>query len=241
MGEYKDIKEIRIAVCDDEQILCGKLSLIISDILANENVSFDLKEFESGKSLLEQIGNIDLAFLDIEMPELDGISTGIMVKKKNPNCQIIIASGREDRFKETYKVKAMSFISKPYDKEEIRESLLDYMDECKLGIRQIEVFIDRNPLWIQQKDICYIYAFNSSVYIYTVKRMYRKEISMKQLEELLEQKIFFKVHRSYIVNLYHVTDYTDSKVLLKEYEVPLSKRQRKEFERAYMEFDVKYR
>ena len=54
--------------------------------------------------------------------------------------------------------------------------------------------------------------------------------------------MLYKIHKSYIVNLYYVDSYTDTEVIMKnKIKVPLARRIKKEFELAYMEFDVKYR
>lgn len=236
------IQEIRIAICDDEPLIRRKLSHIVHKILDRKGISFQLEEFSSGIELLDQIENIELAFLDIEMPELDGIETGVLIKRKNSECQIIIASGREDRFKETYRVKAMRFVSKPYEEEEIREAIQAYLNERQLGIERIEVFKDRVSYWIHQRDIEYISAFNSSVEIMAKGILYRKQGSLSQIEKMLEPELFYKVHKAHIVNLFCVADYTDKEVIMKnKTRIPLSRRQKKEFENKYMEFDIKYR
>lgn len=237
-----DVQEIRIAICDDEPLVRRKLSRMVQEILDREEISFELEEFNSGIELLDQIENIDLVFLDIEMPELDGIETGAIIKKKNSECQIIIASGREDRFKETYRLKAMRFVSKPYERIEVREAIQAYLNERQLGLTRIEVFRDRVSYWIRQRDIEYISAFNSSVEIMVKGILYRKQGSLSQIEKLLVPELFYKVHKAHIVNLFYVADYTDKEVIMKnKTRIPLSRRQKKEFDNKYMEFDIKYR
>ena len=71
--------------------------------------------------------------------------------------------------------------------------------------------------------------------------MYRKDISLKQLEETLDKEMFFKVHKSYIVNLLWVKEIRADEVFVGKIKVPLSRRQKREFEDAYIRFDLKYR
>ncbi len=241
MKSNTDFNKIRIAICDDELMMCKKLHQIIENILDKEQISFELEEFDSGKSLLEKIGNVQLAFLDIEMPELDGIQVGILLKKKNPDCQIIIASGREDRFKETYDLETLRFISKPYDEEEIRAAIQKYRNKYMIGMEKIEVFQNRNSIWIQQKDIQYLSAYKGGVEINVEGNLYHKDLSLSQAEELLDKTCFFQVHKTYIVNMLHVTDFTDKEITVGKIKIPLSKRKRKLFESAFMEFDIKHR
>ncbi len=236
MGIDEEI--IRIAVCDDEDIMRKQLTDMIVQILSEKEISYELEDFSSGIQLLEEIAKFQLVFLDIEMPQLDGIEVGTWIRQKNPRCQIVIASGMEERFKETYKIKATRFVSKPYNCEEIEEALQTYFDEYCLGMATLEVYCNRNEYWIRQKDVQYISAYNSTVNVHSNEKTYRKDISLNKVEELLEKRLFFRVHKAYIVNLKYVTDYNDKEVLIGNVRLPLSRRQKKEFERAYMQFDI---
>lgn len=204
-------------------------------------MSCEILEYNSGKELLEEIQHINLVFLDVEMPEMDGIETGKCIRRKNPECKIIIASAREDRMKETFWVNAMRFVSKPYDKAEIQEALETYLATSQLGMQTIEVFKNRKSYQIRQKEIQYIQAYNGTVNIVARNTIFRKEMTLNKIEDILDKRIFFRIHKAYIVGLFYVTDYTEKKVLIKEEKLPLSRRNRSDFERAFIEFDIIHR
>ena len=231
---------IKIAVCDDEELVRQKLTKILRKIFEKEQILCDICEFSSGLELLEHAKEIQLLFLDMDMPGLDGIDVGIKISELNPWCQIVIASGREDRFKETYKVKPLGFISKPFEEDEIREIVQSY-DVASFGREIIEVFRDRQSYQIQQKEIQYIAAFNGYVEMFVDGELYRKNISLNQLEKILVKDIFYKVHKSYIVNLFWVKEIYEKEVLVGNIKIPLSRRQGKDINCAYLKFDVKYR
>lgn len=233
-------KKIRIAICDDEPIFLKLLADALKEVLVEEKISYLLQKFVSGCELLEQIEKCDLVFLDIDMPQMDGIEIGLKIQKKNPNCRVIMASGREDRFKETYKISPLRFISKPFDKEEIQEAIQAYINQW-VGMQKIEVFRERKSYWIYQKDIQYIAAYRSNVEIYVNNVLYRKDIALNGIEEQLDSRCFFKVHKSYIVNLFWVTEYEEKNIWIEKIKLPLSRRQQKNFEQAYVDFNIKYR
>ena len=88
----------------------------------------------------------------------------------------------------------------------------------------------------------YIATFDNGVEVMAGNALYRKKVSIKELDKKLDTRILYKIHKSYIVNLYYVDSYTDTEVIMKnKIKVPLARRIKKEFELAYMEFDVKYR
>lgn len=236
-----ELQEIRIAVCDDYSEMNKIMSDMIQNIMRKKDIEYKIVEFNSGKALLEQITDFNIVFLDIEMPEMDGIETGVQIGRLNPKCKIVIASAKEERMKECFRVKALRFVSKPYHEAEVQEALDTYLDEVRLGIQTIEVFKDRKSYWIRQRDIQYIKAYNGTVNIYTCNSVFRKDMTLSKMEEILDKRIFYKIHKAYIVGLYHVTDYAENKVFVEKEKLPLSRRNRMDFERTYIDFDVKYR
>ena len=82
MRNDKDLNVLSIAICDDELIIMHKLEQILKKIVKKERMPCVIEKFDSGRKLLEQIKNIQLVFLDIAMPELDGIAVGKLLKKR---------------------------------------------------------------------------------------------------------------------------------------------------------------
>ena len=231
---------LHIAICDDEPILLDTLSTMVEKVMSKKKVPFEINIFSSGKKLVEQIEVFQLVFLDIEMPDMDGIDTGVDILKRNPDCKVVIASGRVERFQETYKIKAFRFIVKPYVMEEIEEAIEAYLTQC-IGIQTVELFQKRNSIWVQQRDISYVAAYGSYVEVMLRKQVYRKEISLLEMERQLDPRCFFRIHRKYLVNMFCVTGYEKGKVFVSGEILLLSRRKQKAFEQAYMDFDLIYR
>ncbi len=229
-----------IAICDDEPILLNTLSIMVEKVMSKKQIPFQIYRFSSGKKLVEQVETFQLVFLDIEMPNMDGIDTGGRILQRNPDCKVVIASRRVDRFQETYKIKAFRFIIKPYNMEEIEEAIDAYLNQC-IGMQTVELFQKRNSIWVQQRDICYVVAYGSYVEVVVRNQVYRKEISLLEMERQLDQRCFFRIHRQYLVNMFWVTGYEKGKVFVSGEVLLLSRRKQKAFEQAYMDFDLVYR
>lgn len=232
---------IRIAICDDILEMTKFMTNIISDIMDEKKIEYEILAFQSGKDLLEQIDNVNLVFLDLEMPEMDGIKTGERIRRENEKCKIIVASAREDRMKEVFRLDAMRFVSKPYNREEIMEAIDAYLQTYQVGLQRIEVYKNRKAYYIMQREIRYIQAYNGAVNIYVRNTVFHKEVTLSKMEEMLDEHIFFKIHKAIIVGLGFVTEYTKDKVFIDKEILPLSRRNSKEFERVFMDFDLKYR
>lgn len=233
------MQKIMVGICDDEQIILNLLKQIIEDCILKNGWIAEITTFQSGEKLLSYVSELDVIFLDIEMPGLDGIETAKHIQIQNRNCKIVMETSRVDRFKESFKINAFRFITKPFDLEEIEEALQAVWN-LQMGMETIELYEQRNPYDICQRNITYISSFDSYAEFMLADRVFRKEISLNDLEKILDTRLFFRVHRQYMVNMLWIFDYKNGVIRLDGKKIPVSRRKKKEFEQAYLEFDLKY-
>lgn len=231
---------LKIAICDDEKIIIDELYEMINEILQNYKYYNQIMIFQNGEGLLEEAENLDIVFMDIEMPDKDGLQLGQQLKERNPKCKIIMATGMVERFKEAFHIRAHRFVTKPFDKEEVEEALISAIDECNIG-SSIEVYCQRNRYNILQEDIQYVEAYNGYTEFEVDGNRFRKEISLAELENILSDILFVRVDRKYIVNLRYVQAYSSDTFMIGDKAFSISRRNRKDFERKYIEFDLRYR
>ena len=231
---------MNIGICDDQIEVAKILYQYIVDVQKKYNYQWEIEIFVSGKELLKEAKKFDLVFLDIEMPELDGIETGKEIRKINPFCRIIMATGMEKRFKEAFHIQAFRFITKPFDMREIEEAL-NSAESADIGNTLIEMSFNRERYVVKQRQIQYIQAFNGYSEIIVDNVTMRKEISMNDIEQILDSRIFVRIHRQYIINLCWVDNYVDGYVYVGNRKIQISRRKKKEFEKKYVEYDICYR
>lgn len=231
---------IEIAICDDEKIAAQNLKRMIEKIVEKRQKNVQITVYDSGEELLAQNLGADIIFLDIEMPRMDGIEVGRWIREKNRNSRVIMATCRIERFKEAFQIQAYRFITKPFSEIEVEEALLAAMEEY-IGNRKIEGYASRKKYEIEEKQIVYVKAEYGCVKIYGERTEFRKEIGLKELEKELDSRMFARIHRACVVNLLYVSFYQDGQVKVGERVFTISRRKRKEFERKYVEFDLKYR
>lgn len=234
------MQSIAIGICDDEIQVAKYLKDLICSITDDQRYVQNIQIFNSGEDLLRDIKKIDLVFLDIDMPGMDGIAVGKEIKKIHQDCQIIMETGRKERFKEAFQIRALRFVTKPFQIQEIREAL-DAYRETYLGEACIEAFRDRQIYQIKQKDIMYIYAMDSYTEIVIEECTLRTEESMKELEEKLDSRLFYRVHKQFIVNMSKIDRIDKNTVMIAGKKLPVSRRKKAEFENRYLEYDMKYR
>lgn len=237
---YWFMREIVIGICDDLPQVVEELSGIICGNLESRCCEYQIKKFHDGEELLKVIHELDVVFLDIEMPKMDGIEVGKIIQERKVACKIIMATARVDRFKEAFRINAFRFITKPFDNAEIEMVLDDILKEM-IGFDTVELYLNRIPYHIHQKDIMYIKAYESYVGVQVKNReMMRKDVSLVKMLALLDERLFYRADRKYVVNLRAIDMYDHGVIKLGDLEIKLPRVKKKEFEKIYEEFLFTY-
>lgn len=231
---------IKIGICDGGKSNLSLLEDIVCNCLKQLETSVEIFNYDSGNVLLKNYEQLDLIFLNMQMPEMDGIETGKILRKRGYVGKIIMSGVGTERFKEAFTIDTFRFVSKPFQKEEIMEALKDYI-ETRLGIEEIKVRRKRNEYIFYQKDILYVYAVNSSIDLCMKNGIYRMERSLSELEGILDSRLFYKISKQYIINLKEIDEYSNGRVTIHETELKVSVRRKKEFEKVYHMFQIKYK
>ena len=110
------------AVCvDDEELI---LDYVV--YLCNETPQIDeVKGFSNPRKALDWLKDnpVDIAILDIDMPEIDGINLAIKIKQLNPDTSIIFLTGYSDYAVEAFKIHAQGYLMKPVNKEALAKEI----------------------------------------------------------------------------------------------------------------------
>ena len=238
------MKKTVIGICDDELQICKiiekKIRTILHKLYGDDDEYFDIRVYCSAKDLLEKIENIDIVFLDVEMPEMDGMEAGKIIFERNPECRIIIATSNEKRYSEAFRFYAHRYLNKPLQQEEIREAIVSAVSRT-VGNSTIEVYQNKIKYNIAQNEIYYIRSYNGYIQIYTANDVFTKNMSLEQIEKELDDRLFFRIHRQYIVGFKNISGFFKNIVkLINGEELEISRRNRIKFERAYVEYDLNF-
>ncbi|HUX97248.1 MAG TPA: LytTR family DNA-binding domain-containing protein [Bacteroidales bacterium] len=189
-------------IIDDDKLSCK----IIGDFV-RKSASLTLigtySDSIEARNILTKRDDIDLLFLDIEMPEMDGFE--FIGSLDNPPNIIIISSGENYAAKAfdfnvvDYLVKPVSF-SRFY--KAIDKTLRYFAKKESVSSGDKEIFIKKGSSLVKLKlnDIIYIEALENYVTLTTIEDKYTIHFTMKAIEEYLPPGVFIRVHRSYIIN-----------------------------------------
>lgn len=203
--------------------------------------NFDITCFSNGDSILDKQIKTDFAFIDIEMPGVNGLSVTKHLQTLNPNIIVFIVTSFQGYLDDAMDLKVFRFLSKPIDenrffrsieialnlyKQSTEKIILDYFDEC------------HNIFTI---DILYLTIENRKTKLVTKTQEF---ISNKKFDywkkQLSKYEYFAQSHYSYIVNLKNVTDFNKNEITLsfnsKKATVPISRSFYVSFKKAFYEY-----
>lgn len=238
------LKKTIIGICDDEPQICiliqNKILAALNKLYGDDDEFFEIKIYGTAKELLDNIEDMDIVFLDIEMPEMDGLEAGKEILNKNSNCRIIMATSNDKRYGEAFRINAHRYLNKPLKEEEIEEAISSSMEKA-VGGSTIEVYLNRIKYNIAQNEIFYLRAYNGYVEVYTANNVFTKNVSLEKMEEELDCRLFSRIHRQYLVGLKHISRVNKGVIQLKNgEELKISRRNLQKFEKDYVEYDLHY-
>ncbi len=236
---------IRIALCDDDQKILNYLEERITWYAEEKAVSLYIKKFCFAKELemqLEKNQDYQIYFLDILMPDIDGIEIGKVIRKQNEKAVIIYLTSSVDYALQAFGVFAQRYLLKPVKQEEFHEAIEFAVEQALQKQRVLYVNTKEGIHKILYDEIEYVENVSRTLYISVVKkepiisRFLRKSFESDMIE-LLESENFVQVHKSFIVNLNYVKLYSQSQIIMSsEKVIPISRNKQTEVKRLYLQY-----
>lgn len=228
---------MRILVCDDDPLITKQLHKYITEYFSHKKLHIpDICVFSDGESLIQDTGEKDIVFLDVEMPGISGIHTGRTLQAQNPNIIIFIVTSYIEYLDEAMRFHVFRYLTKPIDKMRLFHNLKDALRiynsyEEKLLIEEKE----SNHI-ISSFDIIFIETDRHRTIIHTIQKDYYSIQPMQYWINTLNQHYFFQSNRSFIVNLQHVTDFDHFQIHLYngKFTANLTSRKYSSFKNAYL-------
>ncbi|UKN00085.1 LytTR family DNA-binding domain-containing protein [Paracrocinitomix mangrovi] len=214
---------IKAAILDDDP-----LSRKILENLINKSNHVELvAQFDNPIEALKEIGNLDcdLLFLDIEMPEMNGIE---FIASAENIPQVIVVSSKKEYAADTYNYDVSDYLVKPVDPNRFEQAVSKVADisaAVSKGDEQDHMFIKKNKGYtrINFEDINYLEALADYVQINTDSERFTVLSTMKSISSRLPASKFLRVHRSFIVSLDKIDRLDDNMIMIGDKSIPVSR------------------
>ena len=156
----------RIAICDDDALFIEQTTKLILNYQFERNTDFTISSFKNGKNLLSNFknsGDFQILFLDIEMPELNGIELASIIRTSiDRHVFIVFISSYPEYMHESFKVHPYNYLQKPIS----RNTLFSVLDEIRLDLDDTDCYftidsVDKVSEVVNFNDVLYIENIDS--------------------------------------------------------------------------------
>lgn len=230
---------MRILICDDDKLIQQELIKYLNDFFQlHSTVRPEIIAYDSGEATINDGGEKDIIFLDIEMPGVSGIFTGRELKRQNPNVIIFIITSYSEYLDEAMRINVFRYFTKPIDRLRLFRNMKDAMFVYSNFSTIIPIETKNGVSSVQSSDIIFVETIKKKVLIHTLSANYESIHNIQYWDELLNKNSFFRSHRSFIINMNYVSSFDHTLIYLcnKQYSAYLTRRKYTDFKKQYFRF-----
>lgn len=228
--------KIKCLVIDDERLAREYIKNYISKIPELELIG----DFNSPLKATELIkkGEVDLLFIDIQMPDITGVD---FVRSLSHKPEVIFTTAYQEYALEGFNLSAIDYLLKPFSFERFFQAVNKVIDKMESKLANAEVVTpdisaqtsfadtyltiraDRKFYKINFSDIKYIEGQKAYVTFHTTKKRITALASLKELEEALPENQFIRIHKSYIVAISEIQSLEGNLIEVHDVKLPVGK------------------
>jgi len=221
-------KQFSAVIIDDESDARDTLSVLLEDYCPEVTVLSVEKDLPSGVKAIHKY-KPDVIFLDIEMPEYSGLEILEFFDPENINFQIIFTTAYSEYAVQAFDLSAVDYILKPIQIDQLKKAVhkleeKNSINSSQTRLNSLKSIISNSTdskrfvlpvsdglVFVQTEDIIYLKADRS----YTEFHMKDGKCitvskNLKEYDTILNDRSFFRIHRSYVINMHEITHYLKS-------------------------------
>ena len=217
---------IRVVIADDEE----GMRMILRKLIERAEGFSLCAEAKDGQELLRCVEQYrpQVCFLDVEMPGLTGLECAKAIQDTDPRTNLVFATAHDDYMAQAFEVYAFDYLVKPFKLERVMRTLARIRDVVAHGAQMQAEAVKPRPRaergaaserimlrhrdgvsFVSQAEILIVQRENRSTVLYaTGGRRFVTNEALGEVEERLDPKLFFRCHKSYIINLNAIDNIT---------------------------------
>ena len=226
-----------IAIVDDSAQDADLLKRQIELFLTESKEPYLIHVYHDGVEFIRSPEEYSIAFLDIHMEKIDGLEAAHFIRKISKDTILIFVTGMAQMAIRGYEVDALDFIIKPTDQRSIDRVMNKAIKRIQnqLGVTVV-LKTSRDIISISSNKIYFIEVYDHDLIYHTEQGEYRVRGQLYEARKQLDEKQFILCHRSYLVNLRHISSVHDEYLIVNGKKVLISKSHRKEIERRFVSY-----
>ena len=227
---------MKILICDDDKLSMANVQIHVAEYMKEHFIKAEFFTSTNSKECVDSDTIFDLAFLDIQMPEIDGISLAKELKKRNSRIILFFVTAFEEYQDEAMDLHIFRFFDKPLDVTRLYSSLdkaMEYLNEAYVDIivqnenKYKKLLID---------NIKFVKRENRKTIIYTTEGIFVVKNSFDELINSLPNTFFYLVHKSFYVNLHYITEYGYREIFIDNERISVAPRKQSGFHKYWFNY-----
>jgi len=224
---------IRVIIVDDDELCIS----VIEDMISQLDDFICIETFQNALDAYNYLeaNDVDVVFLDVEMPKMGGIE---LLKNLKKSPMVVMITSHEEFALESYEYNVTDFLKKPAEWsrflktiEKIRKEFLDLAAQLLESSDQEHVFIktDSKLVQLNLSQVLWVEALGNYIRVHTEEDKYTVLSTMKEIEAKLPAKDFIRVQRSFIIRVDKVKAIEDNYIIIKDKEIHIGKSYKEDF------------
>lgn len=231
---------MKIAICDDDSLQLEILTKYCKNWAESFNNKADIITYPSAEAFLfayEEGLNFDVLLLDIEMKGVSGMDLAKELRNLKDDITIIFITGIKDYVFEGYHVQALDYILKPVKEQPLECALNKALEKSTLKEPFILIELNGQVIKVKEKYICYIESMGHNTILHTDVKKYESKKSISSFEKDLNDNLFFRCHRCYLINIAKIETISKNEVILEgNFVVPIARGKWEPLNKAFLNY-----
>jgi len=214
----------------------------VAAFFAEKELQASYALFPDGESAVAQNAIYDLAFIDIEMPGINGLAVAKCLQERNAHIIIFMVTSHPGYIDDAMDITVFRYLPKPINQERLYCGLEKALDKYNLQNQTILLDSEDDSIPVFTQDILFICIQGRATQVKTKSCEYPSRKTLAQWQDELSQGLFAQPHQSYLVNLQHVSSLRKREVRLTEDNkgnhvfVPVSQRRYAAFKESFARY-----
>ena len=222
---------IRVAIVEDEAAVREQLAGYVQRCTRQYGTLFEVTMFTDGLEILEEYRPVyDIIFLDVEMPQLDGMETARRIRAMDSEVQLIFITNMAQYAIKGYAVGALDYVLKPLTYFAFSQRIDRALE--RLGNREqryMMINIKGGSRKLDVSRVWFIEVRDHDLIYHTEEGLITTTGTMREAEKALEGCAFFRCNKGYLVNLEHVDAIREDNAVVHGETVQVSRARKKAF------------
>lgn len=233
---------IKIAICEDKLEDLSFLQDCLQKLLIENQISYTLTSFTSGKDMLQALeeDRFALSFIDIYLDEVDGIVLAKKIRAQNREAAIVFTTSSEAHMAMGYQIGVLHYLLKPFVLKDVEEALNRALRMVAVSERYSEVTVKRQKEQLLHREIRFVESQNRSCVFFTESSEKQVYCRLDALEEQLDDPRFLRCHRSFLVNMDKIVGIEKREFILDDQtRIPMNREKAKQLQADYANYKIR--